>query len=236
MNSEALDLEFEDRRVQARDCPECGRRYEFVTAFLLHEGEAFALYYASCNGHFEARQANVDLIIGEWGGGNPTDHMTFGFILKPEGAMVVDAPATLSQAAAIMGQLLPRKQALAHPRIDQAWHVVDFIYLNDPSVAAELAGSSERHWLFDQPPTAHVLTQKSVLDGAPILSVAHGADGRGWRFLDGSSESKAEDERDVRLADVVRLDPGLAGIADLPTGWSASRRKPGAKWARKAQA
>jgi len=87
-------------------------------------------------------------------------------------------------------------------------------------------------WPFDQAPSCAVITLRSILfDGKPILWVSHDADDYGWQFLDGCAVDKA-DAAVVSLGEIVRADPSLFEIADLPPGWNAWRESPSLPWQR----
>ena len=87
-------------------------------------------------------------------------------------------------------------------------------------------------WPFDQPPNAGAITVRSVLEGAPILFVAHDADDHGWQFLDGREPVVAEG-RLICMADALERDPGLVELGDLPPGWVAERDGPADPWRRR---
>lgn len=70
-----------------------------------------------------------------------------------------------------------------------------------------------------------------VFGGAPILLVTHDADDHGWQFLDGSKPEMG-DAAIVGLGNIVRRDPTLLQLADLPPGWRAWRSSPSAPWQR----
>jgi hypothetical protein len=67
----------------------------------------------------------------------------------------------------------------------------------------------------------------------PILLVNHDADDGGWQFLTGEP-LQMEDAILVSLAEIVRLDPTLESLADLPLGWQATRARVGGEWRRSA--
>jgi len=86
-------------------------------------------------------------------------------------------------------------------------------------------------WPWDQAPNAGALTVQSVLEGAPILLVSHDADDDGWQFLDGEPPDTKEG-RLIGMHEVLRLDPSLRDVANLPPGWMACRDRAGGPWSR----
>ena len=87
-------------------------------------------------------------------------------------------------------------------------------------------------WPFSDPPNVASITVRQVVHGGePILLVAHDADDGGWQFLTGGSFDVA-DGLIVSLASMVRRDPSVAELADLPLGWQASRGAVGQPWQR----
>jgi hypothetical protein len=86
-------------------------------------------------------------------------------------------------------------------------------------------------WPFDDPATLAVFSVREIVfGGKPILFVSHDDDG-GWQFLTGETARK-EDAVIVGLKEIVELDSSVATLADLPTGWIATRRSPNAAWER----
>jgi hypothetical protein len=61
--------------------------------------------------------------------------------------------------------------------------------------------------------------------------VCHDGDDGGWQFLTGQ-DVRMEDALLVALEEVVKLDPSVGQLADLPVGWKASRERVGAPWKR----
>jgi hypothetical protein len=88
-------------------------------------------------------------------------------------------------------------------------------------------------WPFDQPRNCATMTMRQVLEGSePILLVSHDADDHGWQFI-GSSDAATADGRLVCLESMVRLDPTVMEVADLPPGWLAVRERVGGAWVRR---
>jgi hypothetical protein len=73
---------------------------------------------------------------------------------------------------------------------------------------------------------------RQILDGSePILLVSHDADDHGWQFI-GTSDASVADGKLVCLEEIVRLDPTVLEVADLPPGWQAVRERLGDAWMR----
>jgi hypothetical protein len=89
------------------------------------------------------------------------------------------------------------------------------------------------NWPFDQPRNCGTLTMRQILDGSePILLVSHDADDHGWQFI-GISDASVADGRIVCLEEIVRLDPTVLEVANLPPGWQAVRGEIGGQWSRR---
>lgn len=89
-------------------------------------------------------------------------------------------------------------------------------------------------WPFDQPPNAWVITTRHVVEGNWIDLAARDHENGGWQVH--SHEPTNPDVGDgavISLAQLLRLDPTLAQLADLPPGWRASRETPGGPWYRR---
>ena len=89
-------------------------------------------------------------------------------------------------------------------------------------------------WMFDHPLNLAVITTRSVVhDGAWIAHVSYDADDGGWQFHDSRpGDPSVEDAMVVALSSLVRRDPTLNDLADLPEGWRAWRDGAAAPWQR----
>jgi hypothetical protein len=86
-------------------------------------------------------------------------------------------------------------------------------------------------WPFEDPPNVAVFTTSAVLAGKPILLVTHDEEDGAWQFLCGTT-TKTKHARLVGLDCMLRHDPSLRELADLPLGWRAERKKASSKWVR----
>ncbi|MDD5058660.1 MAG: hypothetical protein PHQ60_12390 [Sideroxydans sp.] len=93
------------------------------------------------------------------------------------------------------------------------------------------SGAAENNWPFDQPKNSAVITLKQIVVGkAQILRVTHDANDHGWQFLNPNIEVIESNASVVSLEQIVKLDPSILELANLPPGWSAWRTKVGEKW------
>ena len=89
--------------------------------------------------------------------------------------------------------------------------------------------SSSSDWPFPDPPNCAVIVSRRIIYGnEPALSVQHDGE-TGWFFWDGSEES-VEDAMVVGLGRVIKRDPGLLALCDLPFGWRAWRPSKSDNW------
>lgn len=91
----------------------------------------------------------------------------------------------------------------------------------------------EPMWPFQDPPNVAVVTLKPIVSRErPILFVSHDADDGGWQFL-GWDEADEAEASVVSLATMLRIDPSIAALANLPPGWVAWRTSPSDPWQRR---
>lgn len=102
-----------------------------------------------------------------------------------------------------------------------------------PAVGAAADGREKDAWPFDQPRNTAVITHRQIVQqGLPILLVTHDADDHGWQFLNTTLSNSSANVAVVGLGQIVRLDPSVLQVADMPPGWRATRKAPGAPWVR----
>lgn len=87
-------------------------------------------------------------------------------------------------------------------------------------------------WPFEDPPNVAVFTTTAVVKGgSPILRVTHDDDDGAWQFHTGETVT-AGDAMIVALRQIVKLDPSIGSLADLPYGWIATRDNVASEWKR----
>jgi hypothetical protein len=96
----------------------------------------------------------------------------------------------------------------------------------------KLGGRMADAWPFPDPENLATFTVGDVLTGhRPVLYVSHDVADGSWQFLTGEA-LEPNKLKLVCLADVVKTDASLVGLADLPLGWSAERRSRDEPWTR----
>jgi hypothetical protein len=66
-----------------------------------------------------------------------------------------------------------------------------------------------------------------------VRLVCHRHEGKDWQFMCGDADhDTANDGNFVMIGVLLDFDPSLDELADLPAGWEAVRRDPGASWIR----
>jgi hypothetical protein len=131
-----------ERDVVSTVCDDCGAPQTRITGFVLRDGGAYAVYFASCY-HHDGHEVWIDAIFSPTWLDDVDDHYTFGCRVGPvEGqdepaASMVDA-ASVRGDSPLFGQKLSREEGLAHPQVDEFWTLVDFLLVNDPDIAVHL--------------------------------------------------------------------------------------------------
>lgn len=94
------------------------------------------------------------------------------------------------------------------------------------------AAAMEDDMNWDDPRDPVAITVSDVVDGkSSIILVIHDPGHGGWQFMDG------RDVRDriptvIPKDELLRLDPSLAELKDLPVGWRARRESGNHPWLR----
>jgi len=143
-----ITIEFEDP-VQDDPCPCCGGRTTRLTRFVYLNGDAHAVYYASFSDKHPDRWVSVAVSLGDWtDGSEPVNRLAFALRLRAVESefqvSVVDAALSPWNDVAILGRMLDRSEALAHPWIKEVFHISDHIVTEDRIVRDYLNGTVAR--------------------------------------------------------------------------------------------
>lgn len=85
-------------------------------------------------------------------------------------------------------------------------------------------------WKFSDPPNVAVFVTADVLAGeAPVVFVARDESDGAWQFL---PAKVCGEPRVISLLNMVKLDPSIGELSDLPPGWCARRLNQSSPWTR----
>lgn len=136
-----LTIEFEEPTQSECEC--CGGTTTRLTRFVYRDGDAFGVYYAMFSDSHPDRIVKMLVSLGEWGeGSTPEDRQAFALDVRSSETqyevMVTDAAACPWQEARMVGRVLDRAEALAHPWLPDAFHITDHAVLEDRPLKAYL--------------------------------------------------------------------------------------------------
>ena len=139
----ALAIEPDVKLVE-HVCARCDEPFQRVTGFINHDGDAHAVYFASCY-HHGGHEAWIDVIFSKTWEDGVDDRETFGCRVGPVAGQSEPAASLVTAGSAfrdslLFGRKLTREQALAHPRLPDFWAVVDHVLTNDRVVRDHVYG------------------------------------------------------------------------------------------------
>ena len=142
----AIRIEFEPPR-ESGPCECCGGTTTSLTRFVYKDGDAHAIYYARFSNSHPDRLVKATVSIGEWGeGSNSARRVAFALELRAGPAnyevRVCDAATSPWAETVLLGPMLDREPALAHPLIDEVFHITDHAVLEDQPLKTYLDASA----------------------------------------------------------------------------------------------
>lgn len=205
-----IEIEFEPPSVSICEC--CGAVTTRLTRYVTEDGGAYAVYYA-CLADDQPDDFKAAVSVGMWGeGSTPADRTAFALRLWQNdaqfGVTVEDAADSPWRSVEMLGRMLDRSEALAHPRLKDVFHITDHIVADDPEVRA----------FFERPSPHHLFVygtlRRAAASEAPDLLAGNAvhvgpATMRGRLFVVGEYAalvSGSHDEREV-IGDLFRIDP-----------------------------
>lgn len=81
----------------------------------------------------------------------------------------------------------------------------------------------------DSENTACFTCRHIIEEGKPILYVGHDDDGA-WQFMCGAEAHETEDAKIVGLLEIVKIDPSVNVLHEMPLGVCSKRQTPTGEW------
>jgi hypothetical protein len=134
-----IEIEFSEPKRSTCEC--CGGESTSLTRFVYDDGAAFAVYYAAFSSDHPERGLLGIVSLGDWGeDGVPPSRVVFAFEMWANeenfNVQIIDAAQSPWKNSKIIGRKLTRDEALAHPWIDDVFHITDHMTDDDPEVKA----------------------------------------------------------------------------------------------------
>lgn len=141
-----LRIEFNEP-TSSGPCECCGGVTTLLTRFVYRGGDAHAIYYARFSDNHEDRIVKAAVSLGEWGeSGDPSLRTAFALQMRSGDenyeVMVRDAADSPWNGVELLGDMLDREEALAHPWIQEVFHIIDHMLLADEPLKTYLSGDS----------------------------------------------------------------------------------------------
>jgi hypothetical protein len=211
-------MQIEEGRLVEQTCPHCGfvERRAFGES-VSKRGELASYAIGWTAGH-EDEVGHLTIGIGAGNPGGASFHIEIRMAGDDWAMGLVDRPFEKVPEG---GPDLTREQALAHRDLEYVWFVADNVMLQDRRAYWM------EHWLRG---TRAFVTSRVLEDPTSVRRVVRDEDGD-WQLFD-TSDGATGDPRVLHLFHVLGADPSLIEILDLEAGQGASRRSPGAPWAR----
>lgn len=133
-----------ERQVKEFTCEHCGGPSQRVTGFVHRDGDALAVYFASCY-HHGGHEVWFDVVFSATWAEGVDDRVTFGCRVGPIEGQDDPASSLVTGGAAFrdslnFGHKLTREEALAHPLLADFWAVVDHVLSHDQLVRDHIYG------------------------------------------------------------------------------------------------
>ncbi len=124
---------------EAAPCECCDARSRTAHGFVYRDDDAYAVYYAGWSDGHPGRGVTLAIAVGEWTeGSSPSDRVSIGILAMPTPSSVdfkVMSPADSPWGdTPLLGKMLGREHALAHPALKEAMHVAEHIVRDDARV------------------------------------------------------------------------------------------------------
>jgi hypothetical protein len=129
-----LTIEFEKPRTSSCDC--CGGTTTHLTRFVYRDGDAYAVYRAAFADNHPDRSVSMVVSLGEWEDDSEAARRIAISLDVRSGAenyqvMVVDGSESSFASTPLLGRCLSRSEALAHPWLQEVFHITDHVLEED---------------------------------------------------------------------------------------------------------
>jgi hypothetical protein len=138
-----IRIEYEEP-TQSGPCACCGGTTTSLTRFVYEDDDAHAIYYARFSDNHPDRVVVATISLGEWGEDTPDQRVAFAVRIWSDGSNynmgLIDAAESPWHDVQVIGNTLDRQEALAHPLLEEAFHITDHMVREDQAIKHYLDG------------------------------------------------------------------------------------------------
>jgi hypothetical protein len=122
--------------VKETRCEACGGTNRLLHGYVYEDEHPHGVYFVEwCDGRHPEKAAFLTVGLGAFGDkSDKRDRAAFCVAWREEGMSLTEEPAR--DRPELLGDFVPRAEALTLPSIDHFWHVADHIVLDDPRLSA----------------------------------------------------------------------------------------------------
>ena len=134
-----MDLKATPWKEAAATCDCCGKLSKTICGEVSVADKTLAIYYVQWTVGSAEHFPNIDLIIGPWGdGAEPGERVLIALVydsgVDGGGFMIIDSETRPANSRELCGRALKREEVIGTPFAQEAFQLVDAIWLQDPRV------------------------------------------------------------------------------------------------------
>ena len=121
--------------IKEAPCESCGGTKRLMHGYVYDDEYAHGVYFVEwCDGDQLEKAAYLTVGLGAFGDRTDAkDRLAFGIEWRSDGMRLTDDP--VRNRPSLLGQFVPRDEALKLRNLDHLWDVADHIVLDDPRMA-----------------------------------------------------------------------------------------------------
>jgi hypothetical protein len=137
----SMELKATPLKEASAVCECCGKVSKTICGDVSVPEKTLAIYYVQWTVGSDKHFPNIDLILGPWDGdSDPSQRVLISLVyesgLDGGGFTIIDSEARPANSRKLCGRALKREQVIGTPFAQEAFQLVDAIWLGDPRIEA----------------------------------------------------------------------------------------------------
>jgi len=134
-----MDLRATPLNETSSTCECCGRVSKTICGDVSIAAKTLAIYYVQWTVGSAEHFPKIDLVLGPWGAGaDPSERVLISLVYDSGqdggGFTVIDSEARPANSRELCGRALKREEVIGTPFAQEAFQLVDAIWLHDPRI------------------------------------------------------------------------------------------------------